>query len=271
MELLPASAFSIEQLTEAYNQTRVDYLVPMPMSVARLRDYIRNYDIDLDASVVAVDGSEMLGLCMLGLRPGRAWITRLGVLPASRRQGSAFHMMNWCLDRARERGMAYTVLEVIEGNEPAHALFTRLGFRATRRLLILRRPPGPVDAPSLDGIQVLDSVAALEVVEQRQFLPAWTNQSESLAHAGGIEAFECEGLWLCFKPSALQLTRVILGPEDRIDSAMGLQLLSALHSAFPRLDSVAENVPLDHAGGLEAYQRIGYVESFRRIEMVLEH
>ena len=75
--LLPASAFTYEELTEAYNHTRVDYIVPMPMNAARLREYVITYDIDLEASVVAVDGTEILGLSMLGLRAGRAWITRL--------------------------------------------------------------------------------------------------------------------------------------------------------------------------------------------------
>ena len=54
----------------------------MPMTARRLHDYVQVYDIDLDASAVALDGDEMLGLCMLGVRAERAWITRLGVLPS---------------------------------------------------------------------------------------------------------------------------------------------------------------------------------------------
>jgi hypothetical protein len=82
MKLVPADNFDLEQLTKAYNQTRVDYIVPMPMNEARLRDYINCYDVDLSASWVAVEGSVMLGLGMLGVRRGRGWITRVGVLPS---------------------------------------------------------------------------------------------------------------------------------------------------------------------------------------------
>ena len=81
IRLVPASQFTIEQLTAIYNQTRVDYMVPMPMNVARLAEYIATYDVDLDHSLVAMQGSELLGVAMLGMREGRAWITRLGVLP----------------------------------------------------------------------------------------------------------------------------------------------------------------------------------------------
>ena len=40
IKLIPASEFSIEQLAAIYNQTRVDYMVPMPMNAARLADYV---------------------------------------------------------------------------------------------------------------------------------------------------------------------------------------------------------------------------------------
>jgi len=65
-QLAPASRFTIEQLTAAYNQTRVDYLVPMPMNAARLAEYIQHYDVDLERSAVALADEQMLGLGMLG-------------------------------------------------------------------------------------------------------------------------------------------------------------------------------------------------------------
>ena len=86
-QLMPASRFTIEELTRAYNQTRVDYMVPMPMNVIRLTEYIHVYDVDLNYSLVALSSDQILGLGMLGIRPGRTWITRLGVLPVKRRQG----------------------------------------------------------------------------------------------------------------------------------------------------------------------------------------
>ena len=79
MILLPASEFTIEELTSAYNQTRTDYLIPMPMNPARLHEYILLFDVDLDASVVAVIDQTIVGLGMLGFARKRL-ITRLGVV-----------------------------------------------------------------------------------------------------------------------------------------------------------------------------------------------
>ena len=89
LELIPADQFTIQELADIYNQTRVDYLIPMAMSADRLGEYIHDFDVNLACSGVArsADG-EMLGLIFLGMRQHIAWITRLGVLPSARRCGA---------------------------------------------------------------------------------------------------------------------------------------------------------------------------------------
>ena len=82
-----ASHFSIGQLTTIYNQARADYLVPMQTTVEQLGRYIFQYDVMLEKSWVALDGSEFAGLIMLGVRGKRGWVTRLGVDPHFRRRG----------------------------------------------------------------------------------------------------------------------------------------------------------------------------------------
>ena len=85
--LIPTNQFSVEELTEAYNQTRVDYMVPMPMNATRLREYIHVYDVDLAQSLVAVDDSHGQDTSRRAKRRIRA---RGGFLPAlSRARDSA--------------------------------------------------------------------------------------------------------------------------------------------------------------------------------------
>lgn len=140
--LIPADRFTIEELTEAYNQTRVDYMVPMPMNAAKLRDYVHNYHIDLEQSLVAVEDDTILGLGMLGVRDNRSWITRLGLVANQRGKGIGELVMRGLLSNSDDCGIEKNILEVIKGNMPAHQLFRKLGFKDLRELLILRRPPG---------------------------------------------------------------------------------------------------------------------------------
>lgn len=273
--LVPANRFTVEALTEAYNQTRVDYLIPMPMNAERLAEYIHAYDIDLERSVAAVDGDRVLGLGMLGIRPGRAWITRLGVIPSRRRRGIGEAIVRGLLRTGHGLGIDQTVLEVIHKNEPGRRLFVKCGFQAMRELLVLRRPPSlwvdplPVPLASSRWMEQDEALARLEACSWPQ---AWTNEPASLRQAGGALGLEVVladgGLgWLVVRRQRFILSHITLGTEagDAID--VGSALLTLLHARFPHLDTYTENITVDDPH-LPAFFRQGYVESFRRTEML---
>jgi ribosomal protein S18 acetylase RimI-like enzyme len=269
--LVPASAFSIEQLTAAYNQTRVDYLVPMPMNAARLADYIRLYDVDLDQSLVAVDKDTVLGLAMLGVRPGCAWVTRLGVLPGKRRGGVGESLVCGLLERVVRAGIDLTGLEVIKNNTPAHRLFLKLGFQETRELLVLLRPPGPPAEPPPAEMRWLGDDEALRLLETRCEPAAWTNQTESFANAQHVLGLSVElpdggRGWLVFQRQKFVIQRLALATEQCDPRVMARALLTCLYLHHPLFDSHIENIPVDDPH-LSALLDAGFVESFRRIEM----
>ncbi len=275
MKLIPADQLSIEQLTAIYNEARVDYVVPMPMNVARLKAYIQNYDVDLRGSVVAMDGSAPLGVCMLALRPAGAWVTRLGVLPSLRRRGAGRAMMEWVIDQARARGAGTVYLEVIFNNPPARALFDGLGFSPMRELLILRRPPAPsrLSPPLRFPVEWLDASEVLELAAMRPHRSSWINQVESIRNAGqvrGVQLCAPNGMrgWMSYRRAALYLERVIPQSSGGPAHEIALTLLHHLHNRFPTMDTIVENIAVDNVH-LQAFYEHGYVEAFRRVEMYL--
>lgn len=272
--LAPASDFTVQQLTDAYNQTRVDYLVPMPMNARRLQEYIDVYDINMQHSAVALDTEtgDMLGLSMLGLRrnPDRAWVTRLGVIPNRRRRGTGQALMDFML-AAAESCVELTMLEVIKGNEPAHALFLKCGFQATRELLVIRRAPGPVPHTATSAATWLDRDAALALLPTRADVQAWTNEGESLHHAADVRGLQVtlpDGMagWVVFQPSRLQLSRLTFATTAGRPVPVARELLAHLHTLYPLLDTYTENIPT-YDPHLPAFIQFGYFEVFRRIEM----
>ncbi|MBN1667240.1 MAG: GNAT family N-acetyltransferase [Anaerolineales bacterium] len=272
LTLLPASQFTIEELTDAYNQTRVDYLVPMPLNAARLREYIQNYDVDMPRSVVALDGNEIRGINMLGVRAGRTWITRLGVLPAKRRQGTGEAMMHYLLEAADQLGYPFMILEVIKDNVPAHTLFKKLAFNETRELLILRRAPdGQYESPQ-GQTNWLAGKDALVLLESYPEPLAWTNQVETYRNAGDAQALQVELMdgscgWLVFRQQRFYLSHFVFhttaGDPVRVANA----LLAQVHNRFTQLDTHTENIAADDPH-LPAFWNFSYFEAFRRIEMV---
>lgn len=296
MILLPASDFTIEELTQAYNKTRTDYLIPMPMNPGRLQEYILLYDVDLRCSRVALVGDNIVGLGMLGKRPGIGWITRLGVLPEGRRRGVGSLLLEALLEESRTLDLSNVWLEVIRGNKPAHELFLKYQFRETRELIVARRPPGT--ARNLSFVKDARKVRYLqheEVIElhcQRQKRINWLNSTETMnnvrrladvslgdesghlqhvmPHLSGIFVEFSDGAqgWVSYQATTLQLRRIcfeaIRGEPARTTTGL-MELLHRLHSSQ---DAVIENIPDDESwSGLK---QAGYFEVFRRIEMVRE-
>ncbi len=275
IELRSCGQFTFEELTAAYNQTRVDYIVPMPMNVARLREYSRNYAVDIDASAVVLVDGKVMGLIMLGVRPDRTWITRLGIIPTQRRFGAGQRLMVRLIEESRRLKAASVQLEVIKDNTPAHQLFHKLGFRETRELLVIRRPPFPVsqDVPFYRH-RVLNYHEALGMLHQRKSIPSWLDETPSLINAGNIEALRVELAdgawgWLTYQATVFQLGRLVLQTEVGDPDQVARAMLHALHTRHPATDTKSENLP-DGDPHWPALQAMGYLESFRRIEMRLD-
>ena len=275
VKVVPASQFTFAELTEAYNQTRVDYIVPMPMNAARLREYVHNYDVDMDASAVAVEENQILGLAMLGARPGHTWITRLGILPVKRRRGTGQLLTEHLIAQSRRLRPDHVLLEVIKNNAPAYQLFQKLGFREIRELLVLRRPPGPsADEVGPYTAQTLDHTQAIDLLQRRRGVPSWLDETPSLENAGNLSALHVELKtgdrgWLVYQNTVFQLGRLVLQTEVGDPQRVAMALIHALHTRHPAQDTKTENFPLadPHWSALQA---MGYLESFRRIEMRLD-
>ena len=274
MKLVPASDFSYEQLVDAYNRTRVDYVVPMPMNAARLQEYARVYDVSLSRSMVAMNGDVMLGLGMLGARDGRSWITRLGVLPEGRRQGTGQAIMDELIRQSHLLEVDTIWLEVIKGNAPAHTLFCKYDFAETRELIVARRAPN-LHAEIPDDIRVksvtpLDHEDAIILLSHRRQNPNWLNEIESFHHVKNLSALVIELLdggcgWVTYHAGLLQLTRVCVEVTAGDPVDVTAAILHILHQRHKRQDTITENLLDDEIW--EGFKTAGYFEAFRRIEM----
>jgi len=282
MDLIAANRFTLEQLTEAYNQTRVDYIVPMPMNVARLQAYITLYDVDMAASWVATDGALILGLGMLGVRETRGWITRLGVLPDGRRQGTGRAITKRLLESATAQGLETIWIEVIQGNLPAYELFRTSGFYDDRELIVARRPPNnispipeqPPGPPSIKCITPMMKSQIVELSAYRRERPNWLNETGTLRNVVGLAGLMVEfedgsNGWVCYKVTEFQLSHIVVEVQEGDLARTTASLLRTLHQEYPTQDAVMENLPsLDPTW--RGYTAHGYFDAFRRIEMVAE-
>ncbi len=269
------SDYSFDELAEIYNQSRVDYIVPMPMNGKRMQEYAINYDIVLQGSPISINEDQLeTGIGMLGMRGDRGWITRLGVIPERRERKQGQYIMEVMLDEAAQRGAMLIQLEVIVGNEPARNLFLKLGFEDTRELLIIRRPPAKLVPDSILEIGEIEEIPTEQIPDYlalREPGASWVEETASLVNGGNLKGLTLhlpdgdEG-WIVFQRSAFQLQHLVFCPDASERVMHGL--LYHLHRLNPLQDTKVENVPVDHHTW-PVFQKMGYFEVFRRHEMFL--
>ncbi|MBI1256787.1 MAG: GNAT family N-acetyltransferase [Chloroflexi bacterium] len=269
--LVRASEYSFKDLARIYSETRVDYIVPMPMNARRMEEYVRHYDVQLESSFVALNSAdEEMGIGMLGLRGTRSWITRLGVMPNQRGHRVGQFLVDKLIQTAREQGAEQMQLEVIEGNEPGHRLFVKQGFDEVRRLLVIRRPPAEISDSLVFESKLLEPDAVREKLASRASGASWIEENASLLNIGRLSGLQVnlpsgQSGWVAFYETAFQLSHLVLGSDN---AQVALALLQAVHKRFPLQDTKVENLPVT-SPLWSVFQRVGYVETFRRIEMHL--
>lgn len=172
--IVPAGSLSDEHLIATFNEAYRDYAVPVRIDATTWQALRRRFDVSLEASRALADGG---GLALLGLRGERGWVAGMGVVPAQRRRGLGRALMAALIDQARARGVRTLMLEVLEDNARAIALYRAFGFRETRRLdvLLLELPlPGP-------AARDMDAGDAQRWIAERRTAPEpWQRDDPSL-------------------------------------------------------------------------------------------
>lgn len=266
-----ASAYDYEQLANIYNESRLDYIVPMPMNAKRLAEYVHQYDVSLEHSLVALNqAAQIAGIGMLGVRGKRGWITRLGVIPSRRGVGLGQYMVDTLLENAANQGAERVQLEVIEGNEPAYCMFQKVGFEDTRKLLVIRRPPKmPAPLPYEVESSNLTSEEIEACLEKHNSHASWLDEKPSILRGGNVEGVRVtlpsgESGTAVFRNSIFQLSHLALDAD--VSEELAVALLSTVHGRYPKRDTKLENLPAQ-SPLWRAFQQVGYVETFARIEM----
>jgi GNAT superfamily N-acetyltransferase len=87
-----------------------------------------------DQSFVSIrEGGQVLAIARLSVAGGWAGLTAVEVHPGYRRQGLGAAITAAACEQAEQRGVTRVFLQVEVDNEPAQALYRRLGFRYSHR------------------------------------------------------------------------------------------------------------------------------------------
>ena len=257
--LRPASSFDLDELAGIFTSAYEGYVIPFQVDETFLRFMVKTFDLDLDASRVALRDGDPVGLANLGVREGQGWIGGVGVVAAARREGIARTLMEAVHDEARRLGLREIRLEVIEQNEGAYRLYLDLGYHVLREVEI-GLIEDELDAGDAREVPWEEAHAQIHVLGRPR--EPWQREDETLAHYDDLRGLVAESGAAVFRltPDGRALLLQLAGTEDA-----ARELLAAMRG----YDTVAVfNVPADDPT-MAVFRRLGGRVTLRQREMAL--
>jgi ribosomal protein S18 acetylase RimI-like enzyme len=256
LELEPASSLSRAERAELFTAAYEGYFLPFVIDEPALASMEVVFDLDVDASRIALRDGDAVGLGNLGVRGEDAWIGGVGVVPAARRSGVGEALMRALHDQARERGVRRVWLEVIAENAGAFALYEKLSYRSVRDVEVWSLPAAEEnDAEARD---VTAAEAQARVRELRTGREPWQRADETVENYGdALGLLTADGAALYRAGNALQLLQLAGDAEPLLRSLRRLGTVSVL------------NLPGDDPAA-QALRSLGATVVVRQHEMLLE-
>ncbi|MHB0969513.1 MAG: GNAT family N-acetyltransferase [Thermoanaerobaculia bacterium] len=221
-----------------------DYAVRLELSEEQLREMIRRRGYVPEASAGVFEGTRLVAFTLngLGTWSGRptAYDTGTAVVPEYRRRGLGREMMQALIPQLRSCGTQTYLLEVLEENRGAVALYEREGFAVSRRLRCftldhsaLKSGPHGSHVELREARTDWDAFAAFW-----DWQPSWQNSIASISRSRAIHRTiaayagpSCVG-YAVFFPETQDLAQIAVARDSR-HRGVGMKLLTAAIEAVP--------------------------------------
>ncbi|HVR38875.1 MAG TPA: GNAT family N-acetyltransferase [Thermoanaerobaculia bacterium] len=163
-----------DEIHRAFLDAFSDYFVPMKPKPEVLREMFTRRGWAPELSSAVFEGDRIVAFTLNGFEDAAGYDTGSGVVPTHRRRGLARQTIEHSIDLLRNAGATRYVLEVLEPNTGAAALYRATGFEETRRLDCWTYEH-PAAARAAHATPAHD--------EWWDFQPSWQNSTRSIARA----------------------------------------------------------------------------------------
>lgn len=190
MSILTASEVGARDLTRAFNQAFLDYIVEVNFTVPAFLEYIHRNVLDLDRSYVAIEDGYIVGVLLCGDDGTFTWNAGMGVHPKWRRRGVGTGLLDAWLQSAAATGCTRALLEVIQENEVARRLYASRGFREMAVFRGYEGSPGWRPGETLPPGNVAETTPR-ELVPVYRTGHSWQKRPQVLERLTGFRAMRC--------------------------------------------------------------------------------
>jgi len=256
MRTLTAGDF--DALHAAFIDAFSDYVVKLSPTREQLLEMFTRRGWVPEASVAELDGDAIVAFTVNGIHGDSGYDSGTGVAPSHRRRGLARELMDRSCDLLRERGCTRYVLEVLEGNDKAIALYRDCGFVETRRLQCWSFQ-STTPATMHQSAQAHPEWGTSE--------PSWQNATHSIARARDAHfTIGNDDAYAIVFPSNGDVAQLAVRPSAR-RRGLGTQLLHAA-AAIAQKPLRIMNVDDRDDGTARFLEAAGAQRTVRQIEML---
>lgn len=233
LSLIPALGVDYVALADLFTRSFSGYAAPVDVDAAALEYRVRHETIDLAASSLIVEGNERVGIMLIARRGRVARLASMALVPAARGRGLGKQALAEVIEQCRARGDERLILEVLESNASAVALYRSAGFAIRRRLVGWScAPRAGVAAPliEIEPAEVARRIASEEVDLSWQL--SWPSIAQlTTPH----RAYQLDDAYCVVRVIDAVVLRALLVPRALRGEGRAKRLLDALAAANPTL------------------------------------
>jgi len=184
MQIKTLENTSLADLTAAFNEAFSDYIIPFQWTEEMAAKKFKGDNIDLSMSPGFFVDEKLCGFIFhcIGKREGKpiVWNGGTGVVPSQRGQGVTTQLYNYIIPMLRNKGFDRTVLEVIEGNDPAIHIYKKNGFEQTRKLDCYKGELAIENVSNDFDLKIVDQFDWATFEECRSWEPTFQNSNQKI-------------------------------------------------------------------------------------------
>lgn len=267
------ATLSPERLAAALHAVYQGYFYPSHQTAAQVQERSRRESWQLEHSVLALEGSQPVGLSVLAMRGRRGWIGSFGITPERRGKGLARPLLATAVERARDAGVAHLSLEVLTRNQAAVRTYEQGGFHTTRELAVLTGAApnnARLDQETAAAVSEAAAIGLLSLSRRwHQAPPAWQREPEGLLATPGLKGLRLhkgDGYLVYTQGERPRIVDLAVSGAPHQRAAGVTLLLRALAPRTPGVRVSLVNEP-DNEGLLPTLLAAGFREVDRQYEM----
>ena len=278
MKVHTLETFSIEDITNVFNQAFADYIIPFQLTQMNLLDKIKSENIFLNYSIGISVNDQLVAFILTGIdskdNAMLSYNAGTGVIPEFRGNHFPQKMYDYLLPLLSKNNIHHHQLEVITQNTKAIQIYESIGYHINKQVSCFK---GTVSTPNSTSPFIYSKI---DVFDESDVQPFWNHQptyqntlssinrnSELHESIGAFFKGSCVG-YITFVKTTGRIKQFGVHPDFR-QKGIGQHLFYEVQKNNPNTEISLINIDNNDTETIAFLQKINLNRTVEQFEMIL--